>query len=85
MQKRVKMGGRQKGTPNKSTQQMKDVIKTLINEDLLPCLKQDIQELTAYERTKLLTSLLRYYMPTMSAQTDTEGQDVPIIIIEKGI
>ena len=85
MHKRVKMGGRQKGTPNKTTQKMKDTIENLINDQLLPTLHDDIRQLSPYERTKLLTSLLRFYMPTILAQADHTGQEVPIILIEKGI
>ena len=85
MQKRVKMGGRQKGPPNKTTKKMKEAIETIINDQLIHRLRDDIEQLTPNERTKLLTALLRYYMPTIISQPDVDGQEVPIIIIEQGI
>jgi hypothetical protein len=85
MQKRVKMGGRQKGTPNKTTTRMKDTIERIINDQLIPTLPDDIKGLTPYERTKLLTALLRFYMPTILPQMDISGDTPPIIIIDKGI
>lgn len=85
MQKRSKIGGRKKGTPNKTTARMKETIEGIIKDQLLPQLSDDIKTLTPFERTRLLSSLLRYYMPTILPKMDISGDTNPIIIIDKGI
>jgi hypothetical protein len=85
MQKRVKKGGRTKGTPNKMTTTMKKTIETIINEELLPRFSQDIQELTPYERTKLLSTLLRYFVPSVMPEIPTSEDNRPIIVIDSRI
>ena len=84
MQKRVKMGGRQKGTPNKATALIKETIQSVIENDLMTNINQDIKQLSPSERMRLLTNLLRYYIPPMAPEID-QPTHAPIIVIDSKI
>jgi hypothetical protein len=81
MQKRVKWGGRQKGTPNKMTNNMKSILQAIIETDLMQNIHADIKQLSPSERMKLLTSLLRYYIPPLAPENNPPMKP-PIIVID---
>ena len=57
-----KTGGRQKGTPNKLTLEVKQRIKRVV-EDALDSL--DLEQCSNAERIKLIETGLKYLLPTM--------------------
>lgn len=80
MPKGYKTGGRQKGTPNKATSDLRLVLKALVNESLMP--PNFINELTAKEKADLLVRLLPYVVPRY-ADIQPEPPDqafTPVII-----
>ncbi len=66
-----KTGGRQKGTPNKATGQLKTWIADLIDRNRSR-FEADLAELDAEERTKLLAGLFAYIVPKQQALTVEE-------------
>ena len=84
MQKRVKRGGRQKGTPNKFTADMREKLQAIIENDLMLNIHADIKQLSPSERMKLLTNLLRYYIPPLAPENELPTEP-PIIVIDSRI
>lgn len=64
---RVKSGGRKKGTPNRSTKEIQDRLKLIIDSNMDKLLS-DFDELEPLDRVKTLSAYLKYVMPTYSSQ-----------------
>ena len=62
--KRIKTGGRQKGTPNKITSEIRDKISILVSGTIDSI---DINTLTHYHKVKLLNSLCQYVIPKLQS------------------
>lgn len=65
-----KTGGRQKGTPNKTTQTTKEFIQALL-EDNQEQLQEDLKRLAPKDRVNALLGLLPYIVPKQQATTAT--------------
>ena len=61
-----KFGGRQKGTPNNLTKELRTVLKDLIYEEL-ETLQERLNQLETQERLQVLIQLLPYALPRISA------------------
>ena len=73
--KRIKTGGRQKGTPNKITSEIRDKISILVSGTIDSI---DINTLTHYQKVKLLNSLCQYVIPKLqSADYQIGTPDMP--------
>lgn len=68
-----KYGGRQKGTPNRMTKELRSVLKDVLYKEL-----DDIQErfnlLEPKERIELLIKLLPYALPKVTAISHTTNE-----------
>lgn len=72
---RKKTGGRQKGTPNKITSEIRDKISILVSGTIDSI---DINTLTHYQKVKLLNSLCQYVIPKLqSADYQIGTSDMP--------
>lgn len=67
MTRRQKTGGRQQGTPNKISTEIKEKFDILLNKNL-ENLQADIDKLTPYRRVELLLSMAKFIIPTLRAQ-----------------
>ena len=67
-----KTGGRQKGTPNKITAEIREFLATLVfdNMDLI---RQDVRNMTPEQRASFLPKILPYIAPKMKPQIDDEN------------
>lgn len=65
---REKTGGRAKGTPNKTTTDLKDWVFRLLQRNLKQ-IEKDLKELDSKERLILFEKLLRYVLPRQQAVT----------------
>lgn len=54
--------GRPKGTPNKATREMKEIVATIV-ENNIERLQKDIDSLTAKERLDVIVKLIAYIVP----------------------
>ena len=59
-----KFGGRQKGTPNKITSEIRDKISILIKGTVDSI---DVSTLTHFEKVKLLNALVQYVVPKLQS------------------
>lgn len=73
---RKKTGGRKKGSLNKDTKEIRNFLKTLINETQI---KQDLEDLEPIERLNFLVKLLPYIVPKQK-EIDLKTQNVHNII-----
>lgn len=73
---RGRMGGRQKGTPNKVTTDLKSWLTQIVDQNRTQ-IEQDIQSLLPDERVRVISGLLNYIIPkqqalSVEAQVETE-------------
>lgn len=61
-----KFGGRKKGTPNKTTAEIREKYQTLISESI-DKLKEDIEALDPKDRIKAILELSKFVIPTLKA------------------
>lgn len=62
--KRVKTGGRMKGTPNILTHELRDTLKQFVSNEIENLSKEDVlSKLTINERLIFLTKILPYILP----------------------
>jgi dsRNA-specific ribonuclease len=61
-----KFGGRSKGTPNKTTNEIREFYKLLI-DDNLEQIKTDLNTLDPKERLKMILELSKFVIPTLKA------------------
>ena len=68
-----KTGGRTKGTPNKTTREIREYFQNLINSNL-DLLDQDLKSLEPLQRLKMIIELSKFVVPTLKA-TDLSLRD----------
>jgi len=66
-----KYGGRTKGTPNKTTAQIRNEFQILISNNI-EALQNDIEALEPKERIKTIIELSKFVLPTLKAIEVTE-------------
>jgi hypothetical protein len=77
LDKRYKTGGRTKGTPNKTTKEMRELLTRLLSETM----EEDVRGMTATERAKLY----RYILPPLVHEGPQQDLDRVIIHIDHNI
>ena len=79
-----KFGGRKKGTPNKTTEEIREAFQLLISDNLEK-LEEDLNELEPEKRLKYVIELSKFVIPTLKA-TDLKasGDFEPIRLIHLG-
>tara|TARA_B100000767_G_scaffold43668_1_gene37703 strand:+ start:143 stop:394 length:252 start_codon:yes stop_codon:yes gene_type:complete len=75
MAKGYKTGGREIGTPNKTTSELRRVLKHMIDDELKN-LQDNINELDPKERIELLIKLLPYVMPKVQTVSARDGEPI---------
>ena len=63
---RGRLGGREKGTPNKITADLREMIKQLVEENIEQ-IREDLATLEPLERLKFLEKLMSYVVPKAPA------------------
>lgn len=83
MKNRKKYGGRQLGTPNKTTSELRQTIKAII-ESQFENIINDIELLKPYQRLDIITKLLPYAIPKlMPNQNDKiENEKIEVVFVE---
>lgn len=66
MAKGIKTGGRTKGTPNKTTSEIREFYQKLINSNLY-LLESDLKSLEPMQRLKMVIELSKFVVPTLKA------------------
>ena len=78
-----KFGGRSKGTPNKTTSEIREIYKELL-ENNIERLQDDIDSLDPFNRIKVLLELSRFVIPTLKQSELTKEGPQPIITLNLG-
>ena len=73
MAKGIKTGGRTKGTPNKTTSEIREHYQNLINSNL-DLLDDDLKSLEPLQRLKMIIELSKFVVPILKA-TDISLKD----------
>lgn len=72
--------GRPKGSANKVNDQLREMVRELIESVGLDKLKKDIKELKAKERIDAMTSLLEFVLPKLNRTTISGDKENPLTI-----
>ena len=70
---RKKYGGRQKGTPNKLTKELRSVLKDILYQELEQ-IKERLDALKPKERIELLIKLMPYVLPKVTSISHTTNE-----------
>jgi hypothetical protein len=75
MSKGIKTGGRQKGTANKLTQSMREIVSDILKSEL-ESIKETLESVEPKERLAFIVKLLPYSMPQYTSITyeNKEGE-----------
>jgi len=84
MAKGIKTGGRKKGTPNKITAEIKELITEFINGNFEQ-MQKDFESLDSRERVKFYIDLLPYALPKLRAVETTDNTEQKNKIIFQNI
>ena len=75
----MRKGGRAKGTPNKLTSDVKQLLLDAIDKHFV----SDLNKLTPDKRIDVLTKILPYLLPTQKIDTIEEVAPTKIVIVRK--
>ena len=73
MAKGIKTGGREAGTPNKLTKELREVLKNILYKEI-DLLVTHFEQLEAKDRIELLIKLLPYAIPKVEAVNYKENE-----------
>ena len=73
----LKTGGRTKGTPNRTTSEIREQFQLLISNNL-QTLQSDLEALEPKDRIKSIIELSKFVIPTLKAQDLMIGKDLQI-------
>ena len=68
-----KYGGRQKGTPNKLTKELRSVLKDILYQELEQ-IQEHLETLNSKERVELLIKLMPYILPKVTSISHTTNE-----------
>ena len=80
MAKRIKTGGRKKGTPNRSTMEIRSLLSSILCNEI-ERIPQYMEEIDPEKKLHLLIKLLPYIIPALPEKPDesTRGSDIDFI------
>lgn len=70
-----KFGGRQKGTPNRMTKELRSVLKDILFEEIEE-LQDRLDNLNPKERVELIIKLMPYALPKVTSVSHTTNEPV---------
>ena len=86
MARGIKTGGRQTGTPNRTTTEIREHFQNLISENLEQ-LNNDLKELEPIQRLKIIIELSKFVVPTLKATdlslSDNDEENFKQIVITR--
>ena len=68
-----KYGGREKGTPNKLTKELRSVLKDILYQELEQ-IQEHLDTLNSKERVELLIKLMPYALPKVTSISHTTNE-----------
>jgi hypothetical protein len=74
----IKTGGRQQGTPNKLTKELREKLKVIMDVEL-DGINEMLNTLKPKQRIELIIKLLPYVLPKVEAVNYTENEPMDLI------
>ena len=68
-----KYGGREKGTPNRMTKELRSVLKDILYEEI-EVLQERLDTLNSKERIELLIKIMPYALPKVTSVSHTTNE-----------
>jgi hypothetical protein len=68
-----KYGGRQKGTPNRMTKELRSILKDILYKEI-ETIQESLDELEPIERIELLIKLMPYILPKVTSISHTTNE-----------
>ena len=72
-----KYGGRQKGTPNRLTKELRGILKEIISNEL-ECLEVHLDKIEPKQRVELLIKLMPYILPKVESVSHTANEPIEL-------
>ena len=69
----IKYGGREKGTPNRMTKELRTVLKDILHQELEQ-IQEHLNALNPKERIELLIKLMPYILPKVTSISHTTNE-----------
>ena len=76
MAKRIKTGGREPGTPNRITKDVREILKSIVEDELM-FLPEKLRELEVKDRLEITIKLLPYVVPRLEAAEISMTESFP--------
>ncbi|MDG1934656.1 MAG: hypothetical protein P8I52_07180 [Flavobacteriales bacterium] len=76
-----KYGGREKGTPNKLTKEIRKILNDIIHKELEKA-EENLNTLEPKQRLELLIKLMPYVLPKVESISDSDSESKPIQWVE---
>jgi hypothetical protein len=70
---RIKHGGRQKGTPNRMTKELRSILKNLVYQEI-EIIQDHLDQLSPKERVELLIKLMPFVLPKTTSISHTTNE-----------
>lgn len=67
-----KTGGRAKGTPNKTTEQLRSMVMDFVSDNMAN-IQKDFDQLQPRERIKVISDMMKFVLPTLRAMEKHEA------------
>ncbi|MFL9845131.1 hypothetical protein [Flavobacterium rhizosphaerae] len=80
---RKKTGGRRKGTPNKTTAEIRSAFQCLV-EDNLDTINKDLKIMEPEQRLKYIIDLAKFVVPQLKAIELSSNSEKPLIMLNLG-
>ena len=75
MAKGIKTGGREQGTPNLLTKEMRAILKEIVSKEL-KLISENLNKLEPEKRTEIVLKLLPYVLPKVESVNMERGEPV---------
>ena len=69
----IKYGGRQKGTPNRMTKELRSILKDVMHQEI-EIIQDHLVQLSPKERVELLIKLMPYVLPKVENISHTTNE-----------
>ena len=76
-----KYGGREKGTPNKLTKEIRKILNDIVHKELEK-IEEKLNTLEPKQRLELLIKLMPYVLPKVESISDSDSASKPIQWVE---
>ena len=76
-----KYGGREKGTPNKLTKEIRKILNDIVHKELEKA-EENLNTLEPKQRLEILTKLMPYVLPKVESISETDLESKPIKWVE---